>query len=101
MASGVQLINPFVIIGGSLTFVAGLAWNNAIQAGIDEYYPITNAGNSKKNLQARFLYAVIITIIIVIFALFLKYANDQAILLKTAAVQFEQNRSLSKQYSTT
>ena len=93
---GVQLINPFTIIAGSLSFVAGLAWNDAIQAGIDEYYP-----TSKKSLKAKFIYALIITVMIVLFALFLKYVNDQAIMLQNAAIQFKKTRALSKQYSTT
>jgi Trk-type K+ transport system membrane component len=97
MSAGEQIaINPFVVIGGSLSFVVGLAWNDAIQAGIDEYYPL---GEKKDTLKAKLLYALIVTIVIVLFALFLDYLNQQSIAAQNAALAYEQARSLSQQYA--
>jgi hypothetical protein len=94
-ASGVQAINPLSIIAGSLAFVGGLAWNNSIQAGIDEWYP----AGTEKSLQAKFIYALIVTFIIVLLALFIKYVNDAAMKLKTVAQNYEKTKVLSGQYS--
>lgn len=46
--------------------VAGLAWNDAIKAFIEEFFPQENS-----NLLAKFSYAVIITIIVVVISLYL------------------------------
>lgn len=46
--------------------VAGLAWNDAIKAFIEEYFPQTGS-----NILAKFLYALIITIAVVIVSLYL------------------------------
>ncbi len=51
----------------ALGIVAGLAWNEAIKAFIDYVYP-AGGGNS---LSAKFSYAVIVTIIIVIVSVYL------------------------------
>jgi len=45
----------------ALGFVAGLAWNEAIKGLIDYFFPISN-----NSLPARFIYAILITVIIVI-----------------------------------
>jgi uncharacterized BrkB/YihY/UPF0761 family membrane protein len=54
-------ISPSVLIGGSLSLVAGLAWNDAFSETIKYYYPL----ESRSSIRARFIYAVIITITIV------------------------------------
>ncbi|MDQ2933023.1 MAG: DUF5654 family protein [bacterium] len=46
------------ILGG-LGLVAGLAWNEAIKAAIDYLFPL-----NKDGLAAKFLYAVIITLVV-------------------------------------
>jgi Na+/proline symporter len=53
-------------ITAGLGVVAGLAWNDAIKAFIEEFFPQENS-----NLLAKFAYAVIITIAVVIISLYL------------------------------
>lgn len=84
------LVNPFVIVGGSLSFIGGLAWNEAIQSGINTYFPKRDNNSS---LRAKFIYALIITIFIALFALFLNYANEQAI---RAEQKLEENAAAKK-----
>jgi len=46
----------------ALGLVAGLAWNNAIQALIDYFFPANKSGS----LWARFIYAIILTLVVVL-----------------------------------
>lgn len=55
-------ISPSILIGGSLSLVAGLAWNDAFSESIRYYYPL----ETKSSLRARYLYAAIVTIVIVL-----------------------------------
>ena len=48
-------------IGAALGLVAGLAWNDAIKALIDRLYPL-----GSETLIAKFIYAAIVTIVVVI-----------------------------------
>lgn len=64
-------VNPFIIIAGSLAFIAGLAWNSAIQATIDKYYKDDNT------LRSKYIYAAIVTVIIVLLSLGLMYLNSR------------------------
>ncbi len=48
-------------ISGALGLVAGLAWNDAISNMIDTLFPL-----SKDSIGIKFLYAVIVTIAVVI-----------------------------------
>jgi hypothetical protein len=50
----------------ALGFVAGLAWNDAIKTLIDYFFPL-----SKDSLFAKFIYAVFITFVVVIFGNYL------------------------------
>jgi len=54
-------------IATALGLVAGLAWNEAIKGLIDSIYPSTNGGG----LGAKFIYAIIVTIGIVIVSSYL------------------------------
>lgn len=47
-------------ITGAFGLVAGLAWNDAIKALIDYFFPF-----SKSTLGVKFLYAVLITFVVV------------------------------------
>lgn len=47
-------------------FVAGLAWNEAIKALIDVLYPLGTDG-----LMAKFIYALLATVLVVIASTFL------------------------------
>lgn len=46
-------------------FVAGLAWNEAIKELIDYLFPVSNS------LLAKFIYAIIMTFVVVIISLYL------------------------------
>ena len=48
---------------GALGLVAGLAWNDAIKALIDEFFPLT-----RNSLFAKFSYAILITIVVVVLS---------------------------------
>jgi hypothetical protein len=50
----------------SFGLVAGLAWNEAIKAAIERYF--SEPGNG---LKAKFLYAVLMTVVVVIVSLYL------------------------------
>jgi hypothetical protein len=50
----------------ALGLVAGLAWNNAINALITEFFP-----SPGKNILALFIYAFLLTIVVAIFAYYL------------------------------
>jgi len=47
-------------------FVAGLAWNEAIKAAIDFLFPL-----GQNTILAKFLYAIIITVLVVVATFFL------------------------------
>lgn len=51
---------------GALGLVAGLAWNDAIKALIDQIFPL-----SKDTVIAKFVYAAIITVVIVIATVYI------------------------------
>lgn len=51
---------------GALGLVAGLAWNDAIKALIDQIFPL-----SKDTIIAKFVYAAIITVVIVIATVYI------------------------------
>lgn len=53
-------------IVASLSLVAGLAWNEAIKQSIEYLFPLT-----QNTLLIKFLYAAIITVIVVIFTVYL------------------------------
>lgn len=54
----------YIVAGFSV--VAGFAWNDAIKAFIEEYFPL-----SRDTMKAKFVYAAIITILIVIISVYL------------------------------
>jgi large-conductance mechanosensitive channel len=65
-----------VIIIGSLSLMASLAWNEAVKATIDHYYP---NNLNKNNFLQKILYAVILsTLIIVIVYLLTKYISENS-----------------------
>ncbi len=53
-------------IAGGLGLVAGLAWNEAIKAFIEYAFPL-----AKNTLLAKFIYAVVITALVVIITVYL------------------------------
>ena len=53
-------------ITAGLGLVAGLAWNDAIKALIDYLFPL-----DKNGLLAKFIYAIIITLVVVFLSVYL------------------------------
>lgn len=53
-------------ITAALGLVAGLAWNEAIKASIEELFPL-----GKDTLLAKFIYAIAITLFVVIVGIYL------------------------------
>ena len=68
-------VTPILLIGGSLAYIVGQAWNVAIQEGNNLKYP----DKKRDTFRAKILYALIVTIIITIVALMLDYANRRLI----------------------
>ncbi|MDZ4209829.1 MAG: DUF5654 family protein, partial [Candidatus Curtissbacteria bacterium] len=64
----------YVLAGFSL--VAGLAWNEAIKSFIDIFFPASSNG-----LTAKFVYALVITLIVVFISVYLsrifKYSKEK------------------------
>ena len=50
----------------SFGLVAGLAWNEAIKAFIERFF-----SDPRNGLQAKFLYAIVMTIVVVVISLYL------------------------------
>ena len=57
----------FGYVSAALGLVAGLAWNDAIGYTIESLFPL-----SKDTIGVRFLYAVVVTIVVVVL---IKYLN--------------------------
>ena len=54
----------YIVAGFSV--VAGFAWNDAIKAFIEEYFPL-----SRDTMKAKFVYPVLITAVVVIVSIYL------------------------------
>ena len=54
-------------IVAALGFVAGLAWNEAIKALIESFFPQGNANS----VLAKFIYAILVTIVVVLVTVYL------------------------------
>ena len=55
----------------AFSFVAGLAWNEAIKSFIDQFFP-----NSDNSIFIKFIYAFIITMFIVLISVYLLRNNQ-------------------------
>jgi len=53
-------------VGYIIGLVAGLAWNEAIKAAIEFAFPL-----SQNSLLAKFIYAVLVTAVVVLLSLYL------------------------------
>jgi len=60
------------LIFGAFSLVAALAWNDAIRASIDAIYPIAQGG-----LLAKFIYALLVTAIVVIVSVIVAKLNEE------------------------
>lgn len=56
----------------ALGFVVALAWNDAIKSLIENIFPL-----DKNNLSAKFVYALIVTVIIVVATILLTKKTEQ------------------------
>ncbi|MDA1038256.1 MAG: DUF5654 family protein [bacterium] len=54
-------------MGAAFGFVAGLAWNDAVKALIDTLFPL-----SKDGLIAKFIYAILVTVVVVVVTIYLQ-----------------------------
>ena len=54
-------------VTAALSLVAGLAWNDAISSAIKEFFP-----DGASNVWAKFLYAIIVTIVVVVITLLVR-----------------------------
>ncbi|MFZ2682027.1 MAG: DUF5654 family protein [Patescibacteria group bacterium] len=54
-------------VTAALGVVAGLAWNDAVKSAIDYFFPAESA-----TIVAQFLYAIIVTLIVVVLTLLLR-----------------------------
>jgi len=55
----------------ALGLVAGLAWNEAIRALIEQFFP------GKNSIEAKFLYAAVITIVVVVIGIYLARLSQE------------------------
>lgn len=68
MQSTSLTVNPLFIVGASFILTASLAWNDAIQAAINNYYKFSRSG-----VAAKLAYAICVTLIVVTMMYFLNY----------------------------
>jgi uncharacterized membrane protein YidH (DUF202 family) len=54
-------------VTAALSLVAGLAWNDAIKSAIEFLFPL-----EKNNILAQFIYAIVLTTVVVILTLVLR-----------------------------
>lgn len=66
-------LSPFLILGAALSYVVGTAWNDAVQSGITKYYP-----NKNENFGAKVVYAIGITIIMIILVAILNVVYQKS-----------------------
>lgn len=57
----------------ALGFVVGLAWNDAIKAIIDHFFPLNTDG-----ILAKFLYAFLVTLVIVLASIYFVKSTEMA-----------------------
>ena len=61
------------LVSGSFGLIAALAWNDAIKGLIDSFY-----NNPGEGLSARFIYAIVITVIVVVVTIqLMKFAGKE------------------------
>jgi hypothetical protein len=64
-------IHVSTLVAGALTFTAALAWNEAAKTGIQSLYPQPTEGS----FRATALYAIVVTILVVIVFTILQIAT--------------------------
>ena len=66
-------INPIILISSALALVAGLAWNEAIQTGIEEFGP----QDTGTQFKAKLIYAIVITVIVIGIVYLMEFAKGK------------------------
>lgn len=61
------------LILAAFGFVAGLAWNEAIRAAIDHFFPV----DASESLWAKFIYAVFVTVLLVVGGFYLNHLKRE------------------------
>lgn len=56
----------------AFSFVAGLAWNDAIKSFIDQFFPA-----DKSSILIKLLYAIIVTVTIVLVSIYLVKSSEE------------------------
>lgn len=56
----------------AFSFVAGLAWNEAIKSLIDQFFPF-----SRDSIWIKFVYAIVVTLVIVLVTIYLLKLIEQ------------------------
>ena len=64
-------IATYILAG--LGLVTGLAWNDAIKGLIEKYFPLASGGG----VVAKFLYAVVITTVVVVISLYVFKSDEE------------------------
>jgi dolichyl-phosphate-mannose--protein O-mannosyl transferase len=80
--------DPILTIAGSLTFVAGMAWNNAFSAVFDTYL------SKQDETTAKFVYAISVTIITVLIIMMFVYINKFTFSNKIAEKMYGSGRDI-------
>lgn len=81
----IEILEKMVtLIGAGMGLVVALAWNAAIQAFFEKFFPKPTA-----NLIAQFIYAAVITIIVVLVTVYLSRLLQKAKKLKEESVHEE------------
>lgn len=66
-------ISTISLLKGALTFTTALAWNQSAKNIIDSIFPVKD----EKNTMAQLIYALLITLIIIIVIQIFNYMNDK------------------------
>lgn len=77
--------NPFLIIGGSISFIVGLAWSDAVSSTIKYYYRL----DIRKGLTAKLVYAIVVTLVMILLAMLLQYLYMKTENISAAELQNE------------
>lgn len=62
----------FGYIIAAFSFVASLAWNEAIKSFIDQFFP-----HSSNSVLIKFVYALVVTVVIVLVTIYFLKANEE------------------------
>lgn len=82
-------LSLFSLIQSGLVLATTLVWADVVRNSVKYIYP----NNDGKVLQAQFIYAIILTIIVILIFYFLQNTKKQLVKLKDTISSFNQNLS--------